>query len=114
MTPEEIKNEMRKLKIPWFIGFAEKFWFKVGRYMFVVIFLAIVGVGIAANNVSIQYVDAMWNVLYILMSVIGGLGLLMLASHLIEKRFVNKQANRLGITAHQWNVYAKEIGLVSY
>lgn len=113
MTPEEIKIEMKKVKVPWYIGFAENFWFKVGRYMIPVGVLLMLGVGIAANNVAIQYVDGMWTILYVIMGIVGGLGLVMLASHFIEKRFVKKQANRLGITVFQWNAYAKEIGLVS-
>ena len=114
MTPEEIKAEMKKVKVPWFIGLAENFWFKVGRYLIPVLILALLGVGIAANHVAIQYVDAMWTIMYIIMGVIGGLGLLMLVSHFIEKRFVKKQAKRLGISVYQWNVYAKELNLTSY
>jgi hypothetical protein len=114
MTPEEIKAEMKKIKVPLFIGFAEKFWFKVGRYLIPALMISLLPVGIATNKVAIQHVDAMWSVLYIIMGVIAGLGLLMLGSHFVEKRFVKKQAKRLGITVYQWNAYAKEIGLVSY
>ena len=114
MTPEEIKAEMKKVKVPWFVGFAENFWFKVGRYLIPILFVALLGVGFAANNVAIQHVDAMWSALYILMGVIGGLGLLMLGSHFIEKHFVKKQAKRLGITVYQWNAYAKELNLTSF
>lgn len=114
MTPEEIKAEMKKVKVPWFIGFTEKFWFTVGRYLIIPFFVIILGVGIAANNVAIQYVDIMWTILYIMMGIIGGLGLSMLISHLIEKLFVKKQAKRLGISVYQWNTYAKELNLKSF
>ena len=114
MTPEEIKAEMKKVKVPWFIGLAEKFWFKVGRWVLPALMLSLVPIGIIANNAAIQYVDSLWTTMYIIMSVIGGLGLLMLVSHLIEGRFVKKQAKRLGITTYQWNAYAKELNLTSF
>ena len=114
MTPEEIKAEMKKVKVPWFIGLAEKFWFKVGRWVLPALMLSLVPVGAVANKAAIQYVDSLWTVMYIIMAVIAGLGLLMLGSHLIEKRFVKKQAKRLGITVYQWNAYAKELNLTSF
>ena len=113
MTPEEIKAEMKKVKVPWFVGLAEKFWFKIGRWVLPALMLSLVPIGFVANNAAIQYVDSLWTTMYIIMGVIGGLGLLMLGSHLIEKSFVKKQAKRLGISVFQWNAYAKELNLRS-
>lgn len=113
MTPSEIKEEMLKVKVPWFVGFAEKFWFKVGRFLMPLLILSLVPIGIIANNAPLHTLETVWSVIYIILGVIAGLGLGMLASHLIEGSFVKKQAKRLGISVWQWNAYAKELGLKS-
>ena len=114
MTPEEIKAEMLKVKIPWFIGFAEKFWFKAGRFIVFIGVLLFIPLGIIYNNIDMRYADTMWNSMLGWGAFLLGIGLLMLASHLIEARFVEKQAKRLGISVYQWNVYAEQLQLKSY
>ena len=114
MTPEEIKAEMLKVKVPWFIGFAEKYWFKGGRYVLAGGILAFIPLGFIYNKIDMRYADTMWNIMLGWGGFLALNGLLMLFSHLIEKRFVKKQATKLGITIYQWNAYAKELNLTSY
>jgi len=42
----DVKEEMLKIKIPWFIKFADKFWFKIGRYIMMVGLVAMFPIGI--------------------------------------------------------------------
>ena len=114
MTPEEVKAEMLKVKVPWFVGFAEKFWFKVGRFLLPIGVVLLVPLGFIYNGISMQYADIMWNSMLGWGAFLMGIGLFMLASHLIEGAFVKKQAKRLGISVYQWNVYAEQLQLKSY
>jgi hypothetical protein len=115
MTPEEIKSEMLKIKIPWFIKLADKFWFNFGRYAMIVGVLSFVPLGIIYNKVSYQVADQLWSVMIgLFLFLMFGIGGLMLVSHLIEDNFVKKQAKRLGITSYQWNIYAGELKLMSF
>jgi hypothetical protein len=114
LTPSEIKEEMLKVKVPWFVGFAEKFWFKAGRFIVFFGLLSFVPLFIIYNKIALRHVDTMWTIMLGWGAFIFGCGLLMLVSHLIEKSFVKKQADRLGITVWQWNMYAKELNLRSY
>ena len=114
LTPSEIKEEMLKIEIPWFIGFAEKFWFKAGRFIVFFGLISFFPLFIIYNNIAIRHVDTMWGIMLGWGGFISTCGLLMLVSHLIEKSFVRKQAKRLGITVFEWNMYAKELNLTSY
>ncbi len=114
MTPEEVKAEMLKVKIPWFIGFAEKFWFKAGRYIMPIGVLLLVPLGFIYNGMDMRHAHTMWNVMLGWGAFLMGIGLFMLASHLIEGAFVKKQAKRLGITVYQWNYYAEQLQLKSH
>ena len=114
MTPEEIKAEMLNIKIPWFIGFAEKFWFKAGRYIMFFGIIAFFPLFIIYNNIALHKTDAMWNAMLGWGGFLLLLGIVMFISHRIELSFVKKQAKRLGISLWQWNVYAKELDLKSY
>ena len=114
MTPEEIKIEMMKVKVPWFVGFAEKFWFKAGRFIVFFGMLAFLPLFIIYNNVSMVAALSMWGWMLGLGGFLVLCGLLMLFSHLIEGGFVKKQAAKFGITVYQWNAYAKELDLRSY
>ena len=116
LTPDQIKDEMRKAKIPWFIGFAEKFWFTVGKYISIFGILSYIPMGIIYMiNKNPQTDEIMWKIMVgFFIFLMAGVGGLMLTSHIIENIFVKKYAKRLGITVWEWNAYAKEIGLVSY
>ena len=114
MTPEEIKQEMLKVKVPWFVGFAEKFWFKLGRFLIPIGVVLFVPLGIIYNNIDIRYADTMWNAMLGWGAFLIVCGLVMLASHLVEGSFVKKQAKRLGISVFEWNKYAEELQLKSY
>lgn len=114
MTPEEIKAEMLKVKIPWFIGFAEKFWFKAGRYILPIGVLLLVPLFFIYEGISMRYADTMWNCMLGWGAFLMGIGLFMLVAHLIEESFVKKQAKRLGISVYQWNAYAEQLQLKSY
>jgi hypothetical protein len=114
MTPEQIKAEMRKVKIPWFIKVTKKFWFKAGRYIIPFGILAFLPLFIIYNNVSLSVALSMWSWMLGWGGFLALIGLLMLASHLIQKAFVKKQAKRLGISVWLWNLYAKEINLTAY
>lgn len=116
LTPDQIKEEMKKIKIPFFIGFAEKFWFKFGKYVMIFGILAYIPAGIFYNKLeSLTNADLMWNIMIgWFLFLMFGIGGLMLISHIIENIFVKKQAKRLGIEVWEWNAYAKDIGLVSY
>jgi hypothetical protein len=113
MTPSEIKKEMLKVKIPWFVGFAENFWFKVGRYAIPILILSLVPIGIVANNAPPHKLETIWSIIYLILGIVAGMGIGMLISHLIEGSFVKKQAKRLDISVWQWNAYAEELGLKS-
>lgn len=113
MTIEEVKAEMLKVKIPWFIKVADKFWFSFGRWLVIVGIVSLLPIGILANNVRMDLVDNVWIAMYIVMGMVGASGLLMLLAHFVEDMFVKKQAARLGITTWQWKIYAKELGLKS-
>jgi len=115
MTPEEIKAEMLKVKVPWFVKAAEWIWFKFGSYAIFFGILSFIPVGLVYEKTNWFNPDKMWTAMiiwfFILFAVFGGL---MLVSHLIEGNFVKKQAKRLGISVPQWNAYAKELDLRSY
>ena len=116
MTPEEIKNEMRKIKIPWFVKFAEKFWFKAGRFVIIFGVLSFIPLGIVYNKTNnFHLADTLWSVMIgLFLFLMFGVGGLMLISHFVEDAFVKKEAKRLGITVFEWNKYAEEIGLKSF
>lgn len=113
LTPSEIKGEMLDVKIPWFVGFAEKFWLKIGRFLIPIGILAYVPLGIIHNSASMSVALSMWGWMLGWGAFLFACGLLMLGSHLVEKVFVTKQAKRLGITVWIWNMYAKELDLRS-
>jgi len=116
LTPEEIKTEMLKLKIPSLIKFADKFWFKAGRYiMFFGLFLMF-PISIIMNTTNDGQLKFLLShfALYLFFFLLIGLGGLMLISHFVEKSFVKKHAKRLGITIDEWNHYVKEYNIVSY
>lgn len=116
LTPAQIKEEFQKLKIPKFISFAEKFWFKLGRYIMFFGLIAMFPFGIIINEINDMGTKILLSqiALYLFFFLLIGLGGLMLISHLIEKRFVKKHRNRLGLTLEEWNHYAKEFNLTSY
>ena len=114
MTPEQIKAQMQKVKVPWFVKFAKTFWFKAGRYIIPFGILAFLPLGIIYNNVSMSVALSMWGWMLGWGGFLVLIALLMLVSHLIEKAFVKKQAKRLGISVWLWNLYAKELNLTGY
>lgn len=115
LTSSEIKKEMLKIKIPYFIKITDKFWFKFGKYILTFGMLAYVPAGIIYQSIDMRYVDLMWSLMvgwfFFLFIGIGGT---MLISHIIKNRFVKKHAKRLGISIWEWNLYAKELNLVSF
>lgn len=114
MTIAEIKEEMLKVKIPWFIKSIETYWFKLGRFLIIASLVLFVPLMILADKINIQHVDTVWGFLYGLMGFVAFNGLTMLLTHLIKDDFVRKQAKRLGISEYQWNMYTKELGLKTY
>lgn len=116
MTAEEIKKEMRKIKMPWFIKFADKFWFKGGRYITIFGILSFVPLGIIYNSVtSIHTANMLWNIMIgIFLFLLLGVGGVILISHLMKNIFVKKHSKRIGISTLEWNEYAKDLGLTSF
>jgi len=117
LTPEEIKEEMKKIKVPWIVKFVDKFWFKYGRYILFFGILSIFPIGIYYNTLenNIHLAHIVWNIMIgIFFTLLIGIGLPVLISHLIENNFVKKQAKRLGISVSEWNDYAEEIKLYSF
>jgi len=116
LTPQEIQEEFQKLKIPKFIVFAEKFWFKLGRYIMFFGLIAMFPFGIIINQSSNPNTKFILSqiALYLFFFLLIGLGGLMLVSHLIEKRFVKKHRNRLGLSLDEWNHFAEKFNLTSY
>lgn len=116
MSPEEIKEEMRNIKIPWFIKFADKFWFKIGKYILFFGILSYIPLGIVYNlTPNFNVVDILWTIMvglffFLFLGVAG----LMLIAHLIKNSFVKKHCKRLGISVFEWNIYSEEIKLTSY
>lgn len=116
MTPEEIKNEMRKIEIPWFVKFTNKFWLKIGRYILFFGMLSMIPLGILYNSAnSYNTADLLWNVMFgWFLFLLIGIGGLMLISHIVKTLFIKKQSKRLGISVLAWNQYAKDINLTSF
>lgn len=116
LTPEEIKEEMLKLKVPALVKFADKLWFKAGRYIMFFGLLLMFPIGIIINTTNDHYIKFILSqiALYLFFFLLIGLGGLMLISHLVEKNFVKKHAKRLGLTIDEWDYYAKEYNITSY
>lgn len=116
MTVEEIKKEMRKIKIPWFIKFADKFWIKIGRYLTILGILSFIPIIIIYNNTTNFHTsDILWNIMIgIFLFLLLGIGGIVLVAHLIKNIFVKKHSKRFGISTLEWNQYAKDIGLTSF
>lgn len=116
LTPTQINKEFSKLKIPKFIIFAEKLWFKFGSYFMFFGILSYLPLGIIINNSNNHQLQQLLFQLatYFFIFLFGGLGGIMLTSHLIEKAFVNKHSKRLGLTIDEWNMYASRFKLKSY
>lgn len=115
MTPEEIKAEMLKVKVPWFVRAAEWMWYRFGAYGIFFGILSFVPLGIIYDKTNWFNPDHMWTAMIIWFFILFfGIGGIMLVAHLIEDSFVKKQAERLGISVMQWNAYAKELDLRSY
>lgn len=118
MSPEEIKEKMKKIKAPWFVKLMDWFWFKFGRYIFFFGLLSFFPLGIyynylSNNNVGLSFV--VWDTMVVLFfTLLLGIGLPILISHFIENNFVKKNAKKLGITVIEWNKYAEEIKLYSF
>ena len=116
LTPAQIKDEFEKLEIPRFIIFAEKFWFKFGRYFMFFAMISYFPIGIiinSTNNPNTKFILSQIAI-YLFVFLLVGLGGLMLVSHLIEKAFVKKHSKRLGLTLDEWNDYAEEFDLKSF
>ena len=116
LTPEEVKIEFEKLNIPIIITFAEKFWFKLGRYIMFFGLLSYFPITVIinqTNNYNLKFIVSQI-ALYLFFFLLIGLGGLMLISHFIEKSFVRKHRLRLGLTLDEWNYFAKKYDLKSF
>ena len=116
LTLENIEAEMLKIKVPWLVKFAEKFLFKIGRYVMffgLFLFFPIGGIINQTNNPNMKFIFSQIAI-YLFAFLLVGLGGLMLISHFIEDSFVKKQAKRLGLTIEEWNHYAEKFKIMSY
>lgn len=116
LTPEEIKTEMLKIKIPWLVKFADRFWFKAGWYIMFFGLVAMFPIGIIineSNDPNIKFIFFQI-ALYLFFFLLIGLGGLMLINNFVKNNFVKKQAKRLGLTLDEWNYYVKKYKIISH
>lgn len=116
LTPEEIKTEMLKIKVPWLVKFADRFWFKAGRYIMFFGLLSFFPISFIINGSNYMHTKILFSqiALYLFFFLLIGLGGLMLVNSFVKNNFVKKQAKRLGLTLDEWNYFAKEYKIMSY
>lgn len=117
LTPDQIKEKMLNTKIPWYIKLPDLLWFYFLKWLLMLLFLTILGIGIyreitCENNY--YQCDRLWIVMRRMFFSAFGIGIIMLISRLIKNSFVQKQAKSLGISVDVWNIYAKELNLTSF
>ena len=116
LTPEEIKTEMLKLKVPWLVKFADKFWFKIGRYVMFFGLFSFFPIGIiinSSNNPQTKFILSQI-ALYLFFFLLIGLGGLMFINNFVKNNFVKKEAKRLGLTLDEWNHYVEKYEIMTY
>lgn len=116
LTPEEIKTEMLKIKIPWLVKFADRFWFKTGWYIMFFGLVAMFPIGIIINESNDPNIKFIFSqiALYLFFFLLIGLGGLMLINSFVKNNFVKKQTKRLGLTLDEWNYYVKEYKIMTH
>lgn len=116
LTPEEIKTEMLKIKVPWLVKFANKFWFKIGRYVMFFGLLSFFPIGFIINGSDYMSTKILFSsiALYQFFFLLIGLGGLMLINNFVKNNFVKKEAKRLGLTLDEWNHYVEKYEIMTY
>lgn len=116
LTPEEIKTEMLKIKVPSLVKFADKFWFKAGRYIMFFGLLSFFPISFIINSSNSPQTKFILSqiALYLFFFLLIGLGGLMFINHFVKNNFVRKQAKRLGLTVDEWNHFAEEYKIMTY
>lgn len=115
-TQEELINEIKKIKIPKFVIFSEKFFYKYGRNIMIFGFISFIPLALIYTQINNKNVtEKMWNWMLIWFGItIVFNALLMLSSHIVENIFVINQAKKLGITRTEFVNIATTIGIKSY
>lgn len=104
---DNIEQEVRNFKSPWFSRLMYKLWFSIMRYTTLLIFFVlIIEIFIYSSfETWSRESDMVWNILLGTLLFMFFRGFLMLIAYLLEQSKINRECKRLGITKQDWNNY---------